>query len=183
MSNPGFPGRPDHPDFWLLSQAVLDQDGQAGTGQPVQDILARRIDPDSAVYMAMQRALRIDPASQPRLATAWIDGLLAGMAFQHLKAAQDIEQWARGGKGGSGLSPSHRNVLRALDRLGAHEAITAAHAGRVAVVTRQNPETMKHLLNRLYGRELLGRVDGLPGVSGWAYWLTTAGLEAAREQA
>ena len=41
--------------------------------------------------MAMQRALRIDPASQPQLAAAWIDGLVVGMAFQHLKAAQDIE--------------------------------------------------------------------------------------------
>jgi hypothetical protein len=98
-----FPGRPDHPDFWLLSQAVLDQDAQADSGQPVQDMLARRIDPDAAVYMAgqralrLQRALRIDPASQPQLAAAWIDGLLAGMAFQYLKAAQDIEQWAREG--------------------------------------------------------------------------------------
>ena len=99
MSSPDFPGRPDHPDFWLLSQAVLDQDGQADAGQPVDDILARRIDPDSAVYMAMQRALRIDPASQQQLAAAWIDGLLIGMAFQYLKAAQDIRQWA-GGAGG-----------------------------------------------------------------------------------
>ena len=99
MSSPDFPGRPDHPDFWLLSQAVLDQDGQADVGQPVDDILARRIDPDSAVYMAMQRALRIDPASQPQLAAAWIDGLLIGMAFQYLKAAQDIRQWAGGTEG------------------------------------------------------------------------------------
>jgi hypothetical protein len=102
MSDPDFPVRPDHPDFWLLSQAVIGQDAQAEGGQPVPDILGRIIDPASAVYMARQRALRLlgwtSPDPEMQLTAAWIDGLLAGMAFRHLKAAADIEQWASGGE-------------------------------------------------------------------------------------
>jgi len=90
-----FPGRPDHPDFWLLSQVLIRQDAQAESGQPVTDMIARYLDPDSAAYMAGQRALVAvrrmarNPGTQRRevqLAAVWLDGLIAGMAVQHLKA-------------------------------------------------------------------------------------------------
>ena len=52
---PEFPGRPDHPDFWLLSQTVLDLDAQVNSGQPVTEIVGRHIDPESVICMASQR--------------------------------------------------------------------------------------------------------------------------------
>jgi hypothetical protein len=88
-----FPGRPDHPDFWLLAQAVLDGDAAADSGQDVAGIIGRQLDPESAFYMAMQRAARMTPRSRgpaaATLAATWIDGLMAGIAFQHAKAAPD----------------------------------------------------------------------------------------------
>lgn len=80
------------------------------------------------------------------------------------------------------LSQGHLHILRALDRLGAHEADRAMHAGRVAREADRNPETVKHLLNRLYAHELLGRAN-VPGTAGWAYWLTTEGLAVSRQTA
>ena len=85
-----FPGRPEHPDFRLIAQAVQDLDAQADSGQPVQDILGRHIDPDSAVYMARQRAIRAmlqrAKVREGLLGVPWLDGFLAGMIVQHLKA-------------------------------------------------------------------------------------------------
>lgn len=61
----GFPGRPDHPDFWKLSDIVLMHDGRmedASTpreaADAVEKIVAQFIDPSSLTYMALQRALR-----------------------------------------------------------------------------------------------------------------------------
>jgi hypothetical protein len=95
MTDPAFPGRPDHPDFWLLSQTVLDLDAQADSGQPVTDILGRYLDPDSVLYMARQRTLRavkqpragLAPA-MPLITGAWMDGFMAGIAVAGLKAIQ-----------------------------------------------------------------------------------------------
>lgn len=93
--SPALPGeRPEHPDFWLISQAVIDLDAQADNGQPVMDIVARMLDPDSAAYAAFQRALRFSravrsgtspPQELARLGGLWLDGLVTGMIVQHLK--------------------------------------------------------------------------------------------------
>jgi hypothetical protein len=83
--------RPDHPDFWLLSQAIIAMDAQARSGQGAEDIIGRYLDPDSVAYVAVQRAMRASDGrfggrgSTPQLAGTWIDGLLAGMAVQGLK--------------------------------------------------------------------------------------------------
>jgi hypothetical protein len=92
----GFPGRPDHPDLWLISQAVLDLDAMADAGQNAPEIAGRHIDLASAVYMARQRALRAMASVQERpievvLAGAWLDGLIAGMIVQHLKTTFDSD--------------------------------------------------------------------------------------------
>jgi hypothetical protein len=89
----GYLGRPEHPDFWLLSQQALDNDAAADSGQDIGDILGRQLDPDSVFYMATQRAARImaqarGPAGVA-LAAAWIDGLMTGIGFQHAKAAAE----------------------------------------------------------------------------------------------
>jgi hypothetical protein len=95
MPGPSYPGRPDHPDFWLIVQAVLDTDAAADSRQAFNDIIGRYADPDSVAYMASQRALRLMRAGQPagvmarqaQLGAGWIDGFLAGAAFQRAKSA------------------------------------------------------------------------------------------------
>jgi hypothetical protein len=86
--------RPDHPDFWLISQAVLDQDAQADSGQSAAEILGRMINPDSVMYAAQQRAMRFTIAftgleAELKTAAAWTDGFLAGMRVQAAKEARD----------------------------------------------------------------------------------------------
>lgn len=86
----GYPGRPDHPDFWLLSQAVLDLDAQADAGQDAADIIGRYVNPEALIYVARQRALhamlRRTVTGYGLLSASWIDGFLAGMAVRHLQA-------------------------------------------------------------------------------------------------
>lgn len=86
------PKRPDHPDFWLISQAVIDNDAQADAKQGMDDILARTADPKSALYVAEQRAMRMaahlpfsGPATMAVFGSLWIDGFMAGARFQALK--------------------------------------------------------------------------------------------------
>jgi hypothetical protein len=101
MTDPDFPDRPDHPDFWMLSKAVLDLDDQAETGQPVDDIVDRYVDHDAAYYMAEQRARRAaarmgkGPAL-PRYRAIWMDGFTLGMAYQDLKAREREQQAGHG---------------------------------------------------------------------------------------
>jgi hypothetical protein len=87
--------RPAHPDFWLLSQAVIDNDAAADSGQPMADIIGRYLDPESVIYVAMQRALRAAPrrpGEQTKLAATWIDGFTAGMHVQSLKQRQQHDE-------------------------------------------------------------------------------------------
>lgn len=60
MTDPNFPDRPDHPDFWRLSEAVMHNDTMADNGASVQDILGDLgiADANSVGYMAGQRVMR-----------------------------------------------------------------------------------------------------------------------------
>lgn len=54
-----FPGRPNHPDFRLLVDVVLEHDGK--TEDPnfdMRSFLAEYIDPESLEHMATQRGMR-----------------------------------------------------------------------------------------------------------------------------
>lgn len=89
-----FPDRPDHPDFWLLSEALIGQDAQVETGQSVPDVIGRYADVASLMYVAEQRALRMVPGSGPaaealrlRFTAVWLDAFVAGVQFQNLKRA------------------------------------------------------------------------------------------------
>lgn len=91
-ADPRFPDRPDHPDFWLISQALIDQDAQADAGQPFTDVVERIVDRDSLIYAAEQRGLRFQAGrSKPSVAervamqAAWVDAFLAGARYQALK--------------------------------------------------------------------------------------------------
>ncbi len=88
MSN-DYPDRPDHPDFWLIAQALLDQDAQADAGQDAEEIISRMIHLPSAAYAATQRAARVSkPFTSVQVAAAWLDGFLAGMRVQQAKHAE-----------------------------------------------------------------------------------------------
>lgn len=58
------PDRPDSPDFWRLSETVLQFDGAASEdGMDLDEIAEGRIDLDALNYMAEQRAMRLLQAS------------------------------------------------------------------------------------------------------------------------
>lgn len=83
--------RPEHPDFWLISQALLDQDALSGT-EEIDDTLARMIDPESVAYAAIQRAMRArgqGSGLEVMLPAIWLDGFYAGMQVQQLKNKQN----------------------------------------------------------------------------------------------
>jgi hypothetical protein len=89
--DPRFPRRPDHPDFRLLSMAVVGVDRAAASGQSFDDITGAVVDVESVTYIAEQRAIR---ALGPRYpgdrtfvltSSVWIDGFYAGTRYQHLK--------------------------------------------------------------------------------------------------
>ena len=93
MKDSRFPDRPDHPDYWLMSQAVIDTDKVADSGdQPITDMVGRIVDTASLRYMAEQRAGRtVNAGIAPRsswiaLAAAWMDAFYAGTRYQHLKS-------------------------------------------------------------------------------------------------
>jgi hypothetical protein len=97
-----FPGRPDHPDFWLIAQALLDQDAQADVGRPVDEMLSLMIDSASASYAAFQRGMRaarewrhlprsLAREAVPVLGGVWLDGFLAGMTVQQKIAERNSQ--------------------------------------------------------------------------------------------
>jgi hypothetical protein len=87
--------RPDHPDFWLISQTLIDNDTamdqavdkQAAFKQTVNAIA----DIDSVQYAAEQRVLRIAGSQglsvHLRLAmeSLWMDAFVAGAYYHKLK--------------------------------------------------------------------------------------------------
>jgi hypothetical protein len=92
------PGRPDHPDFWLISQAVIDTDALSDGGEDTPTVMERIVDPASLTYIAIQRsamALREfginDRVTQMLVAGAWGDAFLAGARFQHLRSTNAQE--------------------------------------------------------------------------------------------
>ncbi len=95
MTDPRYPGRPEHPDFWLISQGLIEQDAQAEGGQA----FGRYVDLASLTYVAEQRALRLYQADrrlvygavevQTRIAAAWMDAFIQGIRFEHLKQQQE----------------------------------------------------------------------------------------------
>ena len=86
------PTRPEHDDFWLLSEVILDSDTQATT-ESLLDAVRDYVDLQSLTYMAQQRAIRalgisdIDELTSSReevvtLAAAWMDAFVLGVRFE-----------------------------------------------------------------------------------------------------
>lgn len=89
LNDPRFPKRPTHPDFWRISEVVLQNDGEADEGNlPLGEIVKDTVDMESLTYFAMQRAgmscqkMGLPESLQPVLGSVWLDAFLAGAKFQ-----------------------------------------------------------------------------------------------------
>lgn len=85
MDGENFPGRPDHPDFWLLSEAALWVDGKS-EDTPIPEIVGTAVDFNSAMYMAKQRIAKFygfhpDNVS-PKLIAVYLDAITIGARIQ-----------------------------------------------------------------------------------------------------
>lgn len=84
------PERPEHPDFWLISQAVIDNDVTVDDGTSLQDATAPFVDFESVFCAALQRAQRVSgimPESTRRaLAVVWVDAFVTGVRYERLKS-------------------------------------------------------------------------------------------------
>lgn len=103
------PPRPEHPDFWRLSEVVLSNDApMEEAGANVKDKEAaweeqvrKYIDEHSLTYMAVQRAFRafgittrgqlIERAEEvARYAGVWMDAFCAGAAFERAGGHREV---------------------------------------------------------------------------------------------
>ena len=102
MSDPRFPDRPNHPDFYLISQALIDTDARADAGEDLGSIVSDVVDPASLLYAADQRALRMAPfasqAESAKMKSIWIDAFNAGAVYRDLKA-RDAQSFDEGDLG------------------------------------------------------------------------------------
>lgn len=85
FNDPDFPGRPQHPDFWLLSEAALWVDGKS-TDTSVVEIVNEYNDCESVVYMARQRLAKMQGIRpdqvQPQLIAVYMDAITIGARAQ-----------------------------------------------------------------------------------------------------
>lgn len=105
MSDPRFPNRPKHPDFWLMAGITTRNDEATEKGRKsVLDVIREAgVDPESALYLAQNRALVVSrqPAGrQITTAVAWLDGLVVGLEVARKQA--EVNRLEEGlGEGGS----------------------------------------------------------------------------------
>jgi len=89
--------RPDHPDFWQMSQIIIDCD-DAAEYQGLDAAIDGYVDKKSLLYMANQRAYRAlnvetekdleDPTTKHSvgiLAAIWMDAFVVGAKFEKSK--------------------------------------------------------------------------------------------------
>lgn len=96
MSDPNFPGRPSHADFWTLAHIVSEQDARAETGTRLPEEVGSLADLNSVLYVAEQRVLRarmalpLDPGYRVdtvsslydiAMQAVWLDGWTTGAHF------------------------------------------------------------------------------------------------------
>lgn len=93
MSDPHFPDRPSHADFWTLAHIVSEQDARAESGTPLPEEVGSLADLNSVLYVAEQRVLRARMALPPlqrrvdtvrfdiAMQAVWLDGWTTGAHF------------------------------------------------------------------------------------------------------
>lgn len=83
--DPQFPARPQHPDFWTLSEvAIVNDDKSELAGSRIDRIVGEVVDFESLLYVARHRASRIsgDPEVTSRVIAAMFDGFMLGSGFE-----------------------------------------------------------------------------------------------------
>jgi hypothetical protein len=92
--------RPDHPDFWRMSEIILQLDGRLEDAKTDEDrerifleVVREHCDVDSLMYMGVQRAMRVIKAqtgldviehfeTMGWLVTVYVESFIAGMEYQ-----------------------------------------------------------------------------------------------------
>lgn len=99
-----YPHRPDHPDFWRLSELVLQMDGRAIEDPArAQKMVADIIDPHTLAYMATQRAMLLlgvqtQQQAAPRrteimrLASVYYESFILGARYQARYNKKDADR-------------------------------------------------------------------------------------------
>ena len=89
LNDPRVPNRPTHPDFWRISEVLLQNDGQATEGgQSMGEIVKETVDLKSLTYIAQQRGgmacqrMGLPESLSMVLASTWMDAFMAGARFQ-----------------------------------------------------------------------------------------------------
>ena len=96
--------RPNHPDFWRISEIILANDGAIEQAPDKETVWKERtssvVDIDSVTYMATQRALlafgppgtKLSVAQQATAAALVIDAFVAGVMFAERGGHQETPQ-------------------------------------------------------------------------------------------
>lgn len=92
MDGDQFPGRPNHADFWRMSESVLKQDAKfsESNGDSFETVMAQIVDVESVIYMAEQRSeFLIAKTGVPHsqvlkglLMSVYLDAFTTGVNFQ-----------------------------------------------------------------------------------------------------
>ena len=96
--DPRWPNRPQHPDFWRMSEALVEMDQRAEQGE--DPFAIARVNQASLVYAAQQRAVRamniarrLDPTANGANAKAmlmlYIDAFTLGREFERRGGHQE----------------------------------------------------------------------------------------------
>jgi hypothetical protein len=97
LRDPRFPSRPQHPDFWRLSEVVLKLDGDSTEGRrPLKASAEGRIDLASLAYLASQRVGLLEQRVgelpdnvRASLAAMFLTGVLTGIEFERAGGHRD----------------------------------------------------------------------------------------------
>ena len=103
--DPRFPDRPQHPDFWKLSEIIVKLDHIAETEGWEAAMGTVPVDIRSMVYMARQRAAMAQDMLSPgdekeRLAILWMDAFAAGARYgmENTTVEQVLDQTVDGNR-------------------------------------------------------------------------------------
>ena len=93
-------GRPPyHPDFDILSGAVMQSDALSESGvMTVVDLVKEVADPETAMHFAVQRGAMVarltgvrDIKAATAMAGAWLDGMVAGYRLRQAHEQKEAE--------------------------------------------------------------------------------------------
>jgi hypothetical protein len=87
--DPRFPDRPQHEDWYLLSEVIQENDAKAE--QASADVFGiAGVDQASAIYAIKQRYLRMTAVDRDPAVVGmglWLDGFAAGVAFNQRRSS------------------------------------------------------------------------------------------------